>query len=41
MMATDTPHCDPEFPHTVDTIESRNDLTIDEAEYIRLKRLHG
>jgi predicted TIM-barrel fold metal-dependent hydrolase len=34
MMATDMPHYDSEFPHTVSTIQNRKDLTIDQKELI-------
>jgi len=34
LMATDMPHFDSEFPHTVSTIQNRNDLTTQQKELI-------
>jgi len=34
MMATDMPHFDSEFPHTVSTIQNRSDLTAEQKDLI-------
>ena len=34
MMATDMPHFDSEFPHTVSTIQNRSDLTARQKDLI-------